>query len=158
CKHGLPSKNERLPPYLKRIARIDSDQAGRLNPLLASLGQRLHWLYLRPGVKCPRPDQPVVVKLLDDMSAPAGNARHHKNRRVQGNVEAEAVIKSARGPIEVGHQVLLALHRLFDDLGNALPLRVVRSLGEAAGVVPEDVGASVAGFVDAMAETHDALF
>src|SRR5262245_3571042 len=48
----------------------------RLRGKLPALTHRLHRAHLATRVPSPRPDQPIVLRLLDDVGTPAGDARH----------------------------------------------------------------------------------
>src|SRR5262249_55891345 len=110
-----------------------------------------------PGVTAARTDQSIVFQLLDDMSAPAGDARHDEDRRVKWNFQVETVVEAARWPVEIGMKPLLGEDDALDDVGSFLPAQVAGCFCGLARMHLEDTGALVARFVDAMAEAHDAF-
>ena len=106
-----------------------------------------------------RPDQPALALLLEDVRAPAGDARAREQRReeVGGDV---GVVEHDRGPeLDVGGEHAVGLARLqlgerglLERLGDLEALRADLLRGAA-----QHAGARVLGAVDAVAEAHQPL-
>src|SRR2546427_8567040 len=79
---------------------------------------------VRPYIFRPRPNQPVVVELLDHMRRPSADTRDRKDRREQVYVDAQRVIRRSRIEGHVGVQLLLRLHEALDLLRHVIPLRL----------------------------------
>src|SRR4051812_26118422 len=64
----------------------------------------------RARVQRPRPNQSVVVVLLDHVGTPAGDARASKDRRVQMPGNAQHLQHGGGVEVDIGVEVLLPLH------------------------------------------------
>src|SRR5262245_54221842 len=125
--------------------------------LPAPFGERLDASPRGPGIASTRTDQPIVFQLLNDVSAPAGDARHDEDRRVERNFQVETVVETAGRPVEIGMKSLLGKDDALDDIGGFLPAQVAGRFRGLTRMHLEDAGSLVPGFVDPMAEAHDAF-
>ena len=79
-----------------------------------------------------RADQPIVLKLLDDMGGPTAYARNGEHGRKQIDVDAKSVIGRSGIEIYVGIEFLVRLHELFNLLGCLKPFCLPTGLAEVA--------------------------
>ena len=63
-----------------------------------------------------RADEFVVAVLLKDVTCPAGDAAHRKDRRVKVERNAHQIIRRSRVEIDVREHSLLLVHQLLDTL------------------------------------------
>ena len=68
---------------------------------LRPLRHRHHGPFGCPGVIRPRPDDPVVVELLDHMSAPTGHPAQYEQGCVEFNGQPHVVIEPCTWPVQV---------------------------------------------------------
>src|SRR3989441_7798186 len=115
--------------------------------------KRLWW---RPDIGRARPDEPIVVLLLDDLRAPAGDARADEDRRVE--VAGKPYQKVGHGGVEVqvGVEALFLLHDPIHDGRDVVPPRVAARPAQGLGMTLDDGRAGVALAQHAMAEAHHA--
>src|SRR5450631_1263262 len=94
--------------------------------------------YIRAGifwaeVFCPRADQAVVVELLDDMRGPATHTGDGEDGREQVHINAKRVIGGSRIEINVGIELLIGLHELFNLVRDLEPFGLSTRRAEIAG-------------------------
>src|SRR6267143_2471412 len=94
--------------------------------LLGTLVQRDEGAVFRADVFAARPDEPVVVVLLDDVGSPAGDARRGDDRREQVHGDPERVEERRRVEIDVGDQLLRRVHALVELHRHLVPLELAR--------------------------------
>src|SRR5206468_11959047 len=114
---------------------------------------RLWW---RPDIGRARPDEPIVVLLLDDMRAPAGDARADEDRRVEIAGDPYQEIGHGGVEIQVGVEALFLLHDPIHDGRDVVPPRVAAGPAQVLGMTLDDGCAGVGLAQHAMAETHHA--
>src|SRR3990172_5181649 len=133
--------------------------------MLRPYATRLPLLYrhvaqvFRPDVLEQRPNEHVVLVLLQDLRAPARYAADGEDRDREVVRYAEEGVDGAGVEVDVdvdaaclvGHHVLLYL------LEDCVPLGMAQLLAEAARLLPHVAGARVLGLVDGGAEAHDLL-
>src|SRR6266496_898316 len=69
-----------------------------------------------------RADQAVIVQLFDDVSSPTTHPRNGEDGCKQVYVDPQRVISGGRVKIDIGVQLLVSLHKLFDLARNLKPL------------------------------------
>src|SRR5215472_179018 len=111
----------------------------------------------RPDILCPRANQTVIVKLLDDMCSPTRNAAHSKNRRVEIDVDAERGVGGGGVEVHVGVQLLFLVDVEFDGARHLVPARLACILAEFFRHASEVRGPGVLRLVDTMAKAGDLL-
>ena len=98
--------HERPPKSLFRgVAQLRV--ARELRPL-ASVGERHEVPRPGPDVVRPRPDEPIVFALLDEVGRPPCDAAGDKQRRVEFYGQPHVVVEAGTRPIEVRRQTFLA--------------------------------------------------
>src|SRR4030095_10586620 len=96
-----------------------------------------------------------MVMLLDDMRAPARNARCSKNRCIQRWIESEHGENRRSIKIDISAEMFLVFHRLLELLANRDPILFPRALAQIAPDLAHDLHTRIPLFVNAVAETHD---
>src|SRR5437868_15476871 len=96
--------------------------------------------------------------LLDDMRAPASDARGGKDRRVQRRIEFEHSEHRRGVEIDIRAQMFFALHRLLELLANWNPVFLASALAQVAPDLAHDRYARIPFFVNAMTKSHDFRF
>ena len=132
-----------------RICSADPD-AIRV-PIDASSGD-VALRILRADVLGPRPNQPVVRVLLEDVRGPAGDAAHRENRREQVDRDPERVVGGRRVEIDVRVELLFRLDQRLDALRHLEPDRLAGALAEIARHLAQVRRARILGVVDAVTE------
>src|SRR6266850_7659516 len=135
------------------VIRCDSISfRARLSPTTVQRNERAP---ARPDVVAARPDQPVVLVLLDDVRRPARDAPGRDDRGEQVDRDPERVEERRRVEVDVRDELLrlvdpgVELHRHLVPLELArLPARVLRH-------ALEDRRSRVARLVDAVAHAHE---
>ena len=74
-----------------------------------------------------RPDQPIVVELFDYMGGPSADSRDGKYWSEQINIDSQRVIRGSRIEINIGIQLFVGLHKLFDLAGRCRTTCLARS-------------------------------
>src|ERR1700753_2039099 len=92
---------------MELFRRARSSSAGSLTTLL---DRRVRRRVRRSGVLGARPDEPVVVMLLDDVRATAGDAADSEDRREEIDVDAERRVGGRGVKVDVRVQLFLVLH------------------------------------------------
>src|SRR5262249_14525353 len=103
-----------------------------------------------------RPDQTVVVVLLDDVRAPAGNAARGDDGREEVDRDAERVEERRRVEVDVGNETLGPADPLVQLHGHLVPFELPRLAARLLRHAPEDRRPRIAGFVDAVPHAHEA--
>src|SRR2546426_1756942 len=85
-----------------------------------------------------RPNEPIVVLLLDDVRAPAGDARADEDRRV--GVAGKPYQEGGHGGVEVqgGVEGLFLLHDPIHDGRDVVPPRVAARPAQGLGMTLDD--------------------
>src|SRR5690625_5171114 len=76
---------------------------------------------LRSDVVPQRPDQRVILRLLDHLRSPAGDAAHDEDRGEHGDVEAHQVISRSGREVQVRVYALVTDHHLLQLAVHAEP-------------------------------------
>ena len=87
---------------------------------------------LGPEIFRSRADQSIVIELLDDVRGPSADARHRKDWREKIHVNSKRVIGRRRIEIDVGVQLLVGFHELFDLVRNLEPLGLAAGIAQIA--------------------------
>src|SRR5229473_8476472 len=109
----------------------------------------------RADVVPARPDQAVVVVLLDDVRRPARDAARGDHGREEIHGDPERVEERRRVEVDVRDQLLRRLDPLVELDRHLVPLELARLAARVLRHAPEDRGARVARDVDAVAEPHE---
>src|SRR5690606_23353888 len=117
---------------------------------------------LGSDVLCTRPDQPVVLPLLEHVRRPAGHTCTGEDVREEVHLDAERVVDRRAEEVHVRVDLLaarlhLARHHLLYLLGDVQPARVAATRTQLARQLLEDRSPRVERAVDAVAEAHDLL-
>ena len=70
------------------------------------------------------PNQPVVIKLLDHVCAPARDAADNEDWGVKWNRDSKKVVSISRREVDVGEEFLLVPHDLLHRLSDVAPVGV----------------------------------
>src|SRR5438132_7345850 len=92
----------------------------------------------RPDIGRARPDEAVVVLLLDDMRAPAGDARADEDRRVEVARDPYQEVGDGGIEIQVGIETLFLLHDPIHEGGDVVPPRVAARPAQGLGMTLDD--------------------
>src|SRR6185437_12625143 len=76
---------------------------------LSLLNRKVAVRIFRPNVIRARANQPVVIKLFDDVRRPAADARESEHRREQVHVQSQRGVSGSRIKVDVGVEVLFIL-------------------------------------------------
>src|SRR5712692_9974536 len=123
--------------------------------LLPTLAQRRERAALRPDVLAARPDQAVVVVLLDDVRRPARDAARGDHGREEIHGDPERVEERRRVEVDVRDQLLRRLDPLVELHRHLVPLELARLAARLLPHAPADRGPRGARPPPAAAEPHE---
>src|SRR5213594_1960613 len=132
------------------VTRCDSISCrARLRPTAVHRDERAP---ARPDVIAARPDQPVVLVLLDDVRRPARDPSRRDDRREQVDRDPERVEERRRVEVDVRDELLRLVDAGVELHRHLVPLELARLPARVFGHALEDRRPRVARLVDAM--TH----
>src|SRR6059036_3024509 len=109
----------------------------------------------RPDVVAARPDESVVVVLLDDVRRPARDAAGGDHRREEVDGDSERVEERRRVEVDVRDELLRLVDARVELHRHLVPLELAGLAARVLGHPLEDRGARVARLVDAVAHAHE---
>src|SRR5882672_10105120 len=134
------------PPLRTRVPRT---------PGLSSFVERRPRASARADVVAARPDQSVVVELLDDVRRPARDAAGGDHRREEIDGDPQRVEERRRVEVDVRDEFLRLVDARVELHRHLVPLELAGLAACLLGHPLEDRGARVARLVDAVAHAHE---